>query len=178
MITINADILKLAQVLSGKNDVRQYLNCINIKKCGAVWSSDGHRALIANDVYDSELDNDLLIMIDRKIAKSADTAVLDIDRKIITCKNKAGKTVGEYVFKIIELSDGVAYPDLNRILPKTEKLAIDSIAFDYRYIADFICLSTRYSAMKMSFYGNDRSILIEIPGMGYNHKIMLMPIRL
>ena len=118
-IQIDARLLKVAQQFQGKNDVRYYLNGICLSKDGRIKATNGYILFVAP--HHCELKEDIILNIKGIVPAGADTAIIDIDQRIVFFDDRA-ETV-----KRLNVVDG-EFPDVDKVTPSGKPKPISEIA--------------------------------------------------
>ena len=107
--------LRAAIQFQAKNDVRHYLNGINISK-DYIEATNGHIAVRMNNC-ESFNDEGFIIKFIGSIPKKADTTEILKNERVCKHYDCDGSLIGAQAFDILE----GAYPDLSKVVPKTKK---------------------------------------------------------
>ena len=130
MITIEAKVLKAANLFTAKGDIRYYLNGIHLNKRGAVEATDGHTGFIVEDETLINIEKSIIIRIHGTIPAKAGMAyieVVDKDKGMITFENNE-------VILAFSIIDG-KFPDMQRVTPKpSEEEAVKEIGINPDYV--------------------------------------------
>lgn len=181
-----SNMLNSATVCAAKQDVRYYLNGVNIYYKGdsirAIASTDGHTAQLLSINVD---ESSMLAEYESVIVSLADVKRLVA---IYSADNALDVSVKELV-EHIEPVDG-RYPDISRIIP-TETSVQDGeliIGADYNYLARVSAsmkklnkgCKTKFSHAKFTFNGTDKAIRVDATSADMNVKMLMviMPCRL
>lgn len=117
-------------------------------------------------------------------------SLADIKRIIALLKNHKGHRVGlsriGNAFTVSALSDSVtftvvegSYPPFSELLEKAEgePVAVESVAFNPGFMADYAKIAGKGAAVKLYFYGENKPIRVRITGEAITWRALLMPMR-
>jgi DNA polymerase III sliding clamp (beta) subunit (PCNA family) len=178
------DLLQLLEGVSshaGKDKSLPTLNAVHIESEGGLFKAK------ATDRY--RLIEGSLPSLDGRLEPSL-ISLDDIKRVIALCKDhKANRVqfsrIGDTI-TVSSLGDAITFTVLGGTYPPTEQLlsdserepsAVDSIAFNPAFMADYAKIAGKKAAIKVYFTGNGKPMRVRITGDKIIWRALLMPMR-
>jgi DNA polymerase III sliding clamp (beta) subunit (PCNA family) len=166
---------------AGKDKSLPTLNAVHIESEGGVFKAK------ATDRY--RLIEGSLLSVDGRLEPSL-IPLYDIKRVIALCKDhKANRVqfsrIGDTI-TVSSLGDAITFTVSDGTFPPTEQLlsdsegepsAIDSVAFNPAYMADYAKIAGKKAAIKVYFTGNGKPMRVRITGDAISWRALLMPMR-
>jgi len=157
------------------------LNAVHIESEGGLFKAK------ATDRY--RLIEGSLLSVDGRLEPSL-IPLYDIKRVIALCKDhKANRIqfsrIGDTI-TVSSLGDAITFTVSGGTYPPTEQLfsdserepvAIDSVAFNPAFMADYTKIAGKGSAIKVYFTGNGKPMRVRITGDAISWRALLMPMR-
>lgn len=136
-ITLPAALLRAASHFQAKDDIRYYLNGILIDPAGYIVATNGHIMIRCECEEAKQISKQTIVQIKGKIPAKAHEAHLLFyaeEEGVISYSAKGYKQPkavvdARHFFKVI---DG-KYPDVDRVIPKTDLEPVDKISFNGAY---------------------------------------------
>lgn len=195
-LVISRENLEALAVTAARTDLRYYLNGICFMPGGVMASTDGHRLLVINNRDDVNLNADLqdnaIMSIPSKFpTRKYDYAIFDIERGLISyVADRFSLDSQESIYQasltrehvsVTKLIEG-RYPDVNRVLPKGDPVAVSQIAFNTGYLADVNKIgkalkSGKFEIANFEFYGATAAAVATISTPFSVAKYVVMPCR-
>lgn len=176
---IKSNLLRAAQVVQARDDIRYYLRGIHIAG-KHVEASNGHTAV--RMTMDRAVKGDHIIKLNGRVPKKAHYSKLLLKGKEPTVKHY---DFYDQLMSIhtVEIIDG-RFPDLNRVM-KTDTKSVKSIGLDAGYISMFNDMFKTKGGVKakFTFNGENEAVIItpgsEITQIEYGYPVyVVMPVRL
>jgi DNA polymerase III sliding clamp (beta) subunit (PCNA family) len=166
---------------AGKDKSLPTLNAVHIESEGGLFKAK------ATDRY--RLIEGSLPSLDGRLEPSL-IPLYDIKRVIALCKDHKANLVqfsriGDTI-TVSSLGDAITFTVLSGTFPPTEQLlsdserepsAIDSVAFNPAFMADYAKIAGKGQAVKIYFTGNNKPMRVRITGDKITWRALLMPMR-
>ncbi|MCP4596177.1 hypothetical protein [Neptuniibacter sp.] len=188
-VKVKAAFLRAAMFMQGINDVRYYLNGIQLTKDGYINATNGHCLYRGKDETMKGLSSDITIAIDGKIPARAETAVLhfvDKESGYLSFEDSSGheleisKAKRRPVRRFFDVLEG-KYPELDRVIPKTDPQPISDIGVNAEYMGLVgniaKAMGCRSPVVKFSFRDQHSVIEADIISPFHTAKAYIMPAR-
>jgi DNA polymerase III sliding clamp (beta) subunit (PCNA family) len=175
------ELLEGVATHAGRDKSLPTLNAVDIESEGGLFkakATDRYRLIEGSlQTLDGRLDASLI-------------ALDDIKRVIALCKDhKANRVqlsrIGDTI-TVSSLGDAITISVLAGTYPPTEQLlsdsegeptAVDSVAFNPAYMADYAKIAGKGAPIKIYFTGNNKPMRVRITGDKINWRALLMPVR-
>lgn len=179
-LVIPAKIIRAAKIFQAKKDVRYYLNGLHFDPRGYVEATNGHVAIRIECEQCKQLSKKMILDIKgAKIpAKSDELEFVSMSDKrgVVLMRDGALKDLDEV--RSFEVIDGV-FPDVDRVIPKTDLEKIDHIGINAEYLKDIAeaqkILSQKHGGITLKFRGEMEKIEVEFHSIDIKATVILMP---
>lgn len=192
VITVPAPLLRAARLYQPQQDIRHYLNGVHLNPEGYIESTDGRSAFRAPCEACKSLDKPIILRIQASgVGRGDELAHIYLDDNGLgwitfgDFDDERRDNAGMVVRVMVQTIDGnfpdlkKVYPDESRPVDPVSEIGVDSELVNQAGQA-IKALGFRYTHLRLGFSSESRAISAQATQVkdGYDHLIMIMPVRL